>query len=413
MSRILTVRRVLLLCFLVAAIVSAWLVQFALQTSAATASVPAGWPTIVLTPITMSVTKPVYVTHANDGSGRIFIVEREGSVRIYKNGALLATPFLSITGRVESGYEEQGLLSIAFPPSYALKQHFYVYYTNLNNDVVISRFQVTADPDVASAISETIILTINHPSNLNHNGGQLQFGPSDGYLYLGTGDGGGGGDVPNNAQNHGVLLGKMLRLDVETGNPVTYTVPPSNPYTATAGFKKEIWALGLRNPWRFSFDRQTHDLYIGDVGQDTYEEVDRQSAASHGGENYGWRLWEGFHCFNPPSGCATPPQYSPPITEYTHSLGCAIVGGYVYRGTRFVLTRGIYFYADHCTGRIWGLRFNGTNWDGTELMDTGGFGLSSFGEDEAANLYVADIDSGIVYRIDSVESNVYLPVIAR
>ena len=295
-------------------------------------------------------------------------------------------------------------------------KHFYAYYNDLLGDVVISRFQVTPDPDLASPISETIILKIDHHTppnnNLNHNGGQLQFGPTDGYLYLATGDGGGGGDQPDNAQNLNVLLGKMLRLDVESGNPLTYTIPASNPFTTTPNSRPEIWALGLRNPWRFSFDRQTHDLYIGDVGQELYEEVDRQSAASHGGENYGWHIWEGLHCYNQPSGCALPPQYTPPITEYDHGLGCAIVGGYVYRGIRFVLPRGIYFYADHCTGRIWGLRFNGANWEGAELMNTG-LGLSTFGEDEAANLYVADIDAGIVYRIDSVESNWYLPMVQQ
>jgi glucose/arabinose dehydrogenase len=409
---------VLFIGFLIAGIVSAWLVQFALQTSAATAAVPPGWPTIVLTPITMSVTKPVYVTHAGDGSGRIFIVEREGRIRIYKDGALQATPFLSITDRVESGFEERGLLSVAFPPSYAVEQHFYVYYTNLNGDLVISRFQVTPNPDVASAISETIILTIPHPVNANHNGGQLQFGPTDGYLYLATGDGGSGGDPPNNAQTITVLLGKMLRIDVETGNPVTYTIPPSNPFTATAGYRPEIWALGLRNPWRFSFDRQTHDLYIGDVGQDKYEEVDYRSASSLGGENYGWRVFEGLHCYNPPSGCDPMPRYSPRITEYTHASNpniqncSAIVGGYVYRGAGFVLPRGIYFYGDHCSSRIWGLRLNGSNWEGTELLHPT-IGLSSFGEDEAGNLYVCDIDAGVGYRIDSTESNWYLPAIMR
>ena len=406
-----TVRRVLLvICFSVA-IVSAWLVQVALQANAAPASTP-GWPTITLTTLTGGLDKPDYVTHAGDDSGRIFIVERAGSIRIYKNGALLPTPFLTITSRVESGFEERGLLSVAFPPSYTVKGHFYVYYTDHNGDLVIARYGLTGDPDVADSLNETIVLKISHPTNANHNGGQLQFGPDDGYLYLATGDGGSGGDPPNNAQNHNVLLGKMLRIDVETGNPVTYTVPPSNPYTATAGYRPEIWALGLRNPWRFSFDRLTHDLYIGDVGQDLYEEVDLQSAGSQGGQNYGWRLLEGFHCYSPNHNCVPPLGYSPPITEYTHDLGCAIQGGYVYRGTQWVLPRGIYFYGDHCSGRIWGLRLNGSTWEGAELSNAGD-GLSSFGEDEAGNLYVANIDSGFVKRIDSVESRFWLPLIMR
>ena len=255
-----TARRLLLgMCFSVA-IASAWLVQFALQANAAPASTPPGWPKITLTTLSGGLDKPDYVTHAGDGSGRIFIVERAGSIRIYKNGALLPTPFLSITNRVESlSFEERGLLSVAFPPSYTVKGHFYVYYTGHNGDLVIAKYGLTGDPDVADSVHETIVLTIGHP-NLNHNGGQLQFGPDDGYLYLATGDGGGGGDVPNNAQTHNVLLGKMLRIDVETEKPVTYTVPASNPYTATLGYRPEIWALGLRNPWRFSFDRLTHDL---------------------------------------------------------------------------------------------------------------------------------------------------------
>lgn len=403
MSRSPIFRRTLLIGFLIGGVVFAWLVQSVLQAGAATASMPPRWPVIALTPVVSDVAQPVYVTHAGDGSGRLFIVEREGAIRIFKNNVLLPTPFLDITSRIESVYPERGLLSVAFPPNYATVNHFYVYYTQkTTGDLIISRFQLSPDPDVANALSETVVLTIAHTINPNHNGGQLQFGPADGYLYLATGDGGSGGDPPNNAQNHNSLLGKMLRLDVETGNPPTYTIPASNPYTATAGYRPEIWALGLRNPWRFSFDRETHDLYIGDVGQDRYEEVDLQSAASHGGENYGWRILEGFSCFNPSHACVPPAQYSPPITMYDHSLGCAVVGGNVYRGTRLVLPRGIYFYSDNCSGRIWGLKFNGSTWDGSQLFNKG-YAVSSFGEDEEGNLYVCDIDAGIVYRIDSYE----------
>jgi glucose/arabinose dehydrogenase len=386
---------------------------FSLHASAGAVPKALDWPLIQLTPLTSGVIQPVYVTHAGDGSGRIFIVERAGRIRIYANGTLAATPFLSITDRVESGYIERGLLSVAFPPNYAARQHFYVYYTKPDGALVIARFGLTGNPNVANAASEHVILKIDHPTNLNHNGGQLQFGPADGYLYLATGDGGSGGDPPNNAQTPSVVLGKMLRLDVETGNPLTYTVPPSNPYTQTAGYRPEIWALGLRNPWRFSFDRLTHDIYIGDVGQQDVEEIDRQPASSPGGENYGWHILEGNSCYSPPSGCSPPPRYAAPIFEYSHAAGdCAVVGGYVYRGSRFMIPRGVYFHADECTGRIRGLQFNGSTWENKPLFDAP-FNVSSFGEDEQANLYVADLYGGTIYQVISVEKKTFLPLLVR
>ena len=224
------------------------------------------------------------------------MVEQGGRIRIIRNGVLEATPFLDITGRV-SCCSERGLLSVAFPPGYAAKGHFYVNYTNKAGNTVVARYRLTTNPDVADPGSEQVVLTVPQPY-ANHNGGQLAFGPNDGYLYIGMGDGGSGGDPENRAQNPAELLGKLLRINVETGNPNTYTIPASNPFTQTAGYRPEIWALGLRNPWRFAFDRLTHDLYIADVGQDAYEEVDFQPAASTGGENYGWRIMEGLHCYN-------------------------------------------------------------------------------------------------------------------
>ncbi|HEX9076100.1 MAG TPA: PQQ-dependent sugar dehydrogenase, partial [Anaerolineae bacterium] len=290
------------------------------------------WPTISLHSLPSAFAQPVYVTHAGDNSGRLFIVERAGTIRIWKNGALLPAPFLDITSRVQSGYIEQGLLSVAFPPGYATKGYFYVDYTNKTGigNTIIARYSITANPDVADPNSEQVILNITQPE-VNHNGGQLQFGP-DGYLYIGMGDGGGGGDqhgTIGNAQDPSTLLGKLLRINVEpsqhsgpvlpgatfmtflpfiskAGSFFTYSIPATNPYTTTAGYRGEIWALGLRNPWRFSFDRQTGDLYIADVGQDSYEEVDFQPASSAGGENYGWRILEGNHCYNPPTGCIPP-----------------------------------------------------------------------------------------------------------
>jgi glucose/arabinose dehydrogenase len=236
-------------------------------------------PQLALVNPIRGLSSPVGIVHAADGSNRLFIVEQGGRVRVVKNGALLSTPFLDISTRISTG-GERGLLGLAFPPGFATSQRFYVYYTNPSGDLVIARYRVSAgSADVADAGTEQIIITIPHPGQTNHNGGQLAFSPQDGFLYAGTGDGGGGGDVPNNAQNTNVLLGKILRLDVEAGNPATYTVPPSNPFVGRAG-ADEIWAYGVRNPWRFSFDRQTRDLYIADVGQGNYEEIDFQPAAS-------------------------------------------------------------------------------------------------------------------------------------
>ncbi len=355
------------------------------------------WPQLALTPVTSGLWRPVHITHAGDGSDRLFVVEQSGRIRIIKNGGLQAAPFLEISGRVGC-CGEQGLLSVAFPPGYGVKRHFYVHYTDLAGDTVIARYRLTADPDVADPASEEIILTVAQPFS-NHNGGQIAFGPGDGYLYIGMGDGGSGGDPDNRAQNPADLLGKLLRLDVETGSPITYTIPAGNPFTQTAGYRGEIWALGLRNPWRFAFDRTTGDLYIGDVGQGTYEEVDFQPAASPGGENYGWRIMEGFHCYNP-ADCA-PTNLTLPVAEYDHGLGCSITGGAVYRGAAFARMQGLYLYADYCSGRIWGLRRDGGVWRVSRLARAQ-FNVTTFGEDEAGEVYLADYTNGVVYRVVDV-----------
>ncbi len=352
-------------------------------------------PTLAISPFVSGVPSPIGITHAGDGSGRVFIIQQAGRIRVVKNNALLATPFLDISARV-SCCGERGLLGLAFPPDYELKGYFYVNYTNTAGTTVISRFQKSAgSDDVADPSTEQILITIAQPF-ANHNGGHMAFGPTDGQLYVGMGDGGDGGDPGNRAQNPNELLGKMLRLDVETGRPYTYTVPANNPFVNTAGFRPEIWALGLRNPWRFSFDRLTADLYIGDVGQNNFEEIDFQPAASAGGENYGWRIMEGAHCFNPP-GCSVT-GLTLPVFEYTHAEGCSITGGYVYRGGTFPRMQGLYFYADYCNGRIWALSRNGSAWQSTLLLDTS-INVSSFGEDEAGNLYVASHNSGEVFRV--------------
>lgn len=361
---------------------------------------PLSWPTISLNPVVGGLTQPTSITHAGDNSARIFITEQPGRIRIIKNDALQTTPFLDITGRIGSG-GERGLLSVAFPPGYgSLKNHFYVFYTNPVGTLVIARYRPTTNPDAADPSSEEIILTIDHPTFGNHNGGQLQFG-TDGYLYISTGDGGGGGDPFENAQNPAALLGKLLRIDVESAiTPSTYSIPATNPFVGTPGFRGEIWALGLRNPWRFSFDRETFDLYIGDVGQGQREEVDFQPAASPGGENYGWDNLEGSICFEPSVGCVVPPRHSPPVAEYDHTSDCSITGGYVFRGPGHPAMQGIYFYGDICSGKIRGLQnFNG-NWFNI-LLATAPFGISTFGEDQAGNLYVADYPGGAIHRITS------------
>ncbi len=357
-------------------------------------------PPIALSPIVNGLVLPIHITHAGDGSGRLFLVEQAGQVRIFQNGALAALPFLNIGDRV-SCCGEQGLLSIAFPPQYAQKGYFYASYTDINGNSVISRFFLTADPNVANPASEVILLTVTQPF-ANHNGGLIAFGP-DGYLYIGFGDGGSGGDPNNFAQNLNDLpgnqkfLGKILRVDVESG-AIPYTIPPTNPILN--GVRSEIWALGLRNPWRFSFDRQTGDLYLADVGQASFEEVNFQPAASTGGQNYGWRLMEGNHCFNPPVDCNPgTPVLTLPIQEYDHSQGdCSVTGGFVYRGTQFALMQGIYFYGDFCSGRIRGLRNVNGIWQNQLFMDSA-LNITTFGEDESGEIFVADYASGTLYKI--------------
>jgi glucose/arabinose dehydrogenase len=355
------------------------------------AALGAEWPQISLVKRFSGLSQPVHITHAGDGSGWIFIVEQAGRIRVASGGALRSTPFLDIGSRI-SCCGEQGLLSVAFPPGFGSKRYFYVDYTDTTGNTVISRFRLGADPDVADPSSEQIVLTIQQPY-ANHNGGQLAFGP-DGYLYVGMGDGGSGGDPQNNGQNPASLLGKILRIDVESGAS-PYAVPASNPFVAPAGYRPEIWALGLRNPWRFSFDRRTGDLYIADVGQNLYEEVDFQPVGDPGGENYGWRIMEGAHCYNPNPCDRT--GLVQPVFEYDHSQGCSVTGGFVYRGALYPRMQGVYFFSDYCSRRIWGLRREGSSWQSTLLL-TSPYAVTTFGEDEAGSLYLADYSRGDVYQ---------------
>lgn len=346
---------------------------------------------------------PLYAGSPPGDRERLFVAEQfTGRIRILKNGVLLDDPFLDIRSLLNIG-GEQGLLGVAFHPDYANNGWFFVNYTNQPGDTVVARYEVSAgNPDLADPNSAEIIITIEQPF-ANHNGGNLAFGP-DGFLYIGMGDGGSGGDPGNRAQNGMELLGKMLRLDVSSGLP--FNIPADNPFVNDPDVRDEIWALGLRNPWRWSFDRLTGDLYIADVGQAKWEEIDFQPAASPGGENYGWRLKEGNHCFNPPVNC-DPGGLTDPIYEYSHGGGrCSITGGFTYRGAAIPLLSGTYFFADFCSNQIWSFIFDGNVvsefQERTAELDPGGGllidNIASFGEDVDGELYIVDI-SGEIYRI--------------
>ncbi len=357
-------------------------------------SFAASWPELSFIQVVSGLENPVHITHANDGRGRLFIVEQPGRIRIFSNGSLQPTPFLDITDRVGC-CGERGLLSTAFPPGFSTKGYFYVNYTNAAGNTVVSRFSVTGTGEVADPASENLILTVNQPFP-NHNGGQIAFG-LDGMLYIGMGDGGGGGDPLGSGQDPSSLLGKLLRIDVESGVQ-PYAIPTSNPFLSISTTRPEIWASGLRNPWRFSFDRESGDLYIADVGQNQYEEVNVQAASSLGGENYGWNIMEGTHCYQQPS-CDTNGLVLP-VLEYDHGSGDrSITGGHVYRGGNFPRMRSIYLFGDFSSGRMAGMRRLGTGGFESALLSNSGFAISSFGEDESGEVYVADI-SGTVYRIE-------------
>jgi len=348
---------------------------------------------------------PLFVTSPPGDYDRLFIVEQNTArIRILKNGSLLAIPFLDI-GALASQGGEQGLLGLAFHPDYANNGLFFVNYTDNAGSTVVARYQVSGDPDVADPGTASILLTIPQPYS-NHNGGMIAFGPNDGYLYIGMGDGGSANDPGNRAQTPSTLLGKILRIDVDGGPP--YGIPPDNPFVGISPYLPEIWAVGVRNPWRFSFDRKTGDLWIGDVGQNSWEEIDFQPAGSAGGENYGWRCMEATHCTGLTGCTCNAPELTLPIHEYSHAAGnCSVTGGYVYRGCELPEFDGVYFFADYCSGRIWTLEYDGvtppTIVDRTVELDPPGTQsiglLPSFGEDAAGNLYIVDIGDGEVYKI--------------
>jgi len=331
----------------------------------------------------------------DDGSGRLFVTDQVGIIRVVQNGTALPTPALDIRSRVGSVGTEQGLLGLVFPPGFAAKQHAYLYYTDPAGTSRVFRIHITAtDPNSFDPATMQPILSIAQPF-ANHNGGQLAFGP-DGYLYLGFGDGGGAGDPGNRAQKLSTLLGKILRIDVEsTPNASGYRVPASNPFVKRPGARHEIWAYGLRNPWRFSFDPATRNLWIADVGQNKYEEVDLVLAGSKSGLDFGWSLYEGNHLYKATS---KKPGFKWPLLEYKHPVGESITGGYVYRGAAFPGERGMYVFGDYVAGKIWTLRHTSSGWT-RHLVMTTAWGISTFGVDGSGEMWAADRTTGTIHLL--------------
>ena len=334
-------------------------------------------------------TQPLLVTHAGDGSGRIFVVQQDGVIYTVENGERGDTPFLDVNELLVSSSGERGLLGLAFHPNYEENGFFYIYYTGQGGDSVIARYTVSEDPNIADAESRSEVLSFAQPYQ-NHNGGHITFGPDD-YLYIGTGDGGSGGDPENNGQSLETYLGKLLRLDVDGGEP--YAIPADNPELG-ANALPEIWAYGLRNPWRFSFDRETNELFIGDVGQNAVEEISYAPADSQGGENYGWNIMEGDTCFETED--CDKEALTLPILSYEHSEGRSVTGGYVYRGESAPELVGSYVYAD-LNGKVWLAKRDGDTWESELAVETGKT-ITSFGEDEAGELYLTDYAAGAVFR---------------
>ena len=347
-------------------------------------------PQLMFTQIA-SRTDVVDIANAGDGSGRLFLVEQPGRIFIVDDGEELQAPFLDIRNRVVSNGNEQGLLSVAFAPDYKTSGYFYIWYTGQGGDTVLARLKVSNDPDIADPNSEQEILKVEQPFG-NHNGGRLRFGP-DGMLYLGLGDGGGAFDPENAGQDGGTLLAKLIRIDVDPANG-TYAIPPDNPFTNNPGIENEIWAQGLRNPWRISFDRMTGDLYIADVGQGEWEEINVQAASSTGGQNYGWSVMEGSECTGGGNACDQS-GLTLPVFQYSHDGGnCSVTGGEVYRGQAYPNMHGMYLFGDYCSGNVWGLMKDGNNWVTSSLADTA-YRISTFGLGEDGSLYLSDINGGI------------------
>jgi glucose/arabinose dehydrogenase len=347
----------------------------------------------------LSFIRPVDLQHAADGMDRIFVVEQRGVISVFNNdsNSTEKSVFLDIENRVRDNGNEEGLLGLAFHPNYENNGYFYVDYTASNQRrTVISRFKVsTMNPDSAHADSEFVLLEINQPYS-NHNGGQIAFGP-DGYLYISMGDGGSSGDPLNNGQSLTTLLGSILRIDINSKqDTLNYTIPVDNPYVGnSSGFREEIFASGLRNPWRFSFDAVTGTLWAGDVGQNIYEEID----IIESGKNYGWRVMEGFHCYFPQTGCDTI-GLTMPVWEYDHGKGQSVTGGYVYRGNQIPELFGKYIYADYVSGKIWSISYDGVNPAINDLIVDTNLLIASFGVDQNNEIYICSFD-GKIYNLSN------------
>jgi glucose/arabinose dehydrogenase len=367
------------------------------------ATATGGWPTIGFEKAWSGLDQPLDLQPV-PGTSDLVIAEQSGRLRLVRGGTLLPAPFLDISGRISSG-GERGLLGVAFPATFADTGRFYVHYTDPTGDGIIARLTTVRGSATADAKTERIVLRIPHRQYANHNGGQLTFGP-DGYLWIGIGDGGGGGNPLGTGQRTDTLLAKLLRIDVEGVDggapPDTYRIPPSNPFASGKGGRAEVWAWGLRNPWKFSFDRATGDLYIADVGQNAWEEIDRvanpMASAKPAERNFGWNLWEGDHPY-PPGSSPARDGFTFPIAEYGHDGGGAsVTGGYVYRGRAYPAMDGLYLFADFETHALRGLRQTGGRFEMRGLGDAG-FGISSFGQDQDGELYACDLAGGTVYRV--------------
>lgn len=341
--------------------------------------------------VVAGLSQPLDLQNAGDGSGRLFIVERAGLIRVWENGRLLQKPFLDLCARVEDAHNEQGLLGLAFHPNYETNGYFYVNYIDLENNTVIARFQVSGDANIADPTSGRVILYVEQPFH-NNNGGMLAFGV-DGYLYIALGDGGDLSDPADNAQNKDSLLGKILRLDVDRGDP--YAIPADNPF-ANGGGSPEVWAFGLRNPWRFTIDPLTGDMFIGDVGQASFEEVDFIEAGSPPGLNFGWDFREGFHRYNVVDEFPPGARFVEPIFDYNHQVGCAVISGVVYRGA-WQAWQGLYLVGDYCYGKVWAMKWAGNQWR-IQLLHETRKTIAAFGVGENGDVYLVD-HAGAVYRL--------------
>ena len=347
-------------------------------------------PAVKFTPVASGLRGVTTITPARDGSGRLYITLQEGQVRVIQGGQLRTQPFLDVS-RLTSAGGERGLLGLTFDPKYRENRRLYVHYTDLNGDTVLACYTATSDFSRADPASARVLFTAKQPYS-NHNGGQIEFGP-DGFLYLALGDGGSGGDPQNHAQNLNSPLGKLLRFDV-SGNEARPAA--GNPFLNRQGANPHIWAYGLRNPWRFSFDRTTGDLIIADVGQNAFEEVNVQPRASQGGENYGWRVREGRTCYEPRTGCRTQ-GLTEPVLVYGRQDGQSITGGYVYRGETIPALKGQYVFGDFGSGNIWAARTTGNTWNKMKIGEVQG--PSAFGQDEAGELYVAEYFTGRLLKL--------------